>query len=169
MALIRLNNQSISSVTALPSGIDTGKVLQYKYSRAESQFDTSSPTPSEIDSNLRVTITPTSASNKILVRLNLAWSDINSGSRSTIVAFYRQIDGGTTSNMGSLDSNSSSMFYNWIGARYQKPLMYTYIDYSHNTTSEIVYKFFAMTDSGATVRLGASDRYSFGEAIEIAD
>jgi hypothetical protein len=29
MALIRLNNQSISSVTALPSGIDTGKVVNY--------------------------------------------------------------------------------------------------------------------------------------------
>jgi len=31
MALVRLNNQSISSVTALPSGIDTGKVLQVVY------------------------------------------------------------------------------------------------------------------------------------------
>ena len=28
MALIRLNNQSISSVTALPSGIPTGKIGQ---------------------------------------------------------------------------------------------------------------------------------------------
>ena len=33
MALIRLNNQSISSVTALPSGIPTGKILQALFNK----------------------------------------------------------------------------------------------------------------------------------------
>jgi hypothetical protein len=70
MALIRLNNQSISSVTALPnlaslpSGIDTGKIGQVLQGVANTQLITSSSSFTNIGFDLN--ITPTSSSSKIL-------------------------------------------------------------------------------------------------------
>jgi hypothetical protein len=64
MALIRLNNQSISSVTALPSGIATGKVLQVVTNSATSTITSSTNTRIEV---INASITPSSASNKILI------------------------------------------------------------------------------------------------------
>jgi hypothetical protein len=71
-------------------------------------------------------------------------------------------------NTGSDDGGTVDMFYNWDAGRYQRPVKYTYIDTTHNTTSSIVYKFFAGTDAGNTVRFGANTRYSTTEVVEIA-
>jgi len=166
--ITRLNNNSISSVTALPSGVDVGKILQYKITRAESQFDTSSSTQAEVDTNLRTTITPTSASNKIIVRINLPWTDINSGGRSAIVSFYRSINGGTYTNLATAESNTAYQFYNWDGGRYQRPVTYSYIDTTHNTTSSTIYTIYGATDGGSTVRIGTADRFTSLEVFEIA-
>jgi hypothetical protein len=65
MPLIRLNNQSISSVTALPGGIDTGKVLQVQ--QTTKQNAVSYATASYAGIGLDVSITPTSASSDILI------------------------------------------------------------------------------------------------------
>ena len=156
---------SVTLGAAFPA---VGKVLQYKTAKNNTQFDTSSYTFAEMDTNLRLTITPTSASNKLIITLNLMWLDINSGGRGTIVRFMRSIDGGTDTNLGSADGGTVDMFYNWDEGRYQRPVKYTYIDTTHNTTSSIVYKFFAGTDAGNTVRFGASTRYSTTEVMEIA-
>jgi len=159
-----------SGCTITNSGTATGfgAIIQYKTAKNNTQFDTSSYTFAEMDSNLRLTITPTSASNKLIISLNLMWLDINSGGRGTIVRFMRSIDGGTDTNIGSDDGGTVDMFYNWDAGRYQRPVKYTYIDTTHNTTSSIVYKFFAGTDAGNTVRFGASTRYSTTEVMEIA-
>ena len=70
MALIRLNNQSISSVTALPnlaslpSGIPTGKILQVK--TTGHLGTTQLTTASTVDiTGSSLTITPSSTSSKI--------------------------------------------------------------------------------------------------------
>jgi len=66
MSLVKLNNQSISAVSALPSGIDTGKILQVvQGTYATSGINTTST--SYVDTGLDVNITPSSSSNKILV------------------------------------------------------------------------------------------------------
>ena len=65
MAIIRLNNQSISSVTALPSGIDTGKVLQMKSVNSSTTVSVSSETYVTLDS-MSITFSPVSASSIIL-------------------------------------------------------------------------------------------------------
>ena len=79
MAIIRLNNQSISSVTALPSGIDTGKVLQI-----QSTFvDTASLITITGSTNgnrvlnaitpMTVNITPSSTSSKIFLMCRMMY------------------------------------------------------------------------------------------------
>ena len=82
MALIRLNNQSISSVTALPSGVG-GKVLQVVQTVKKDTFNTNSSSFTSI-TGLSVSITPSSASSKILIK-----TLINYGGDSNLYAHAR--------------------------------------------------------------------------------
>ena len=65
MALIKLNNQSISSVTALPAGVG-GKVLQVVTATIQTQQESTSASFVDI-TGLSVSITPSSTSSKIFV------------------------------------------------------------------------------------------------------
>ena len=69
MALIKLNNQSLTAVSALPAGVG-GKVLQVKQTMLSTAW--SSNSTSWNNTPLVVSITPSSSSNKILVNVN-AW------------------------------------------------------------------------------------------------
>ena len=68
MSIITLNNNSLSSVTALPAGVG-GKVLQVVSSVSTTQT-TSNTANTYIDTNLSAAITPSSSSNKVLVLVN---------------------------------------------------------------------------------------------------
>jgi hypothetical protein len=70
MAIITLNNNSLSSVTSLPAAISTGKVLQIQTTTKTDTFSTSSTTFTDI-TGMSVSITPTSSSNKIFVMAHL--------------------------------------------------------------------------------------------------
>jgi len=63
MAIITLNNNSLSSVTALPAGVG-GKVLQVVEGTSSTQHTN---TGGLADIGLSVSITPSSSSNKVLV------------------------------------------------------------------------------------------------------
>jgi len=65
MAIIKLNNQSMSAVSALPAGITTGKVLQVVENTTTTGVSASVDAYS--DTGLSASITPSSTSNKILV------------------------------------------------------------------------------------------------------
>tara|TARA_R100000234_G_C4933270_1_gene149472 strand:- start:11 stop:268 length:258 start_codon:yes stop_codon:yes gene_type:complete len=65
MAITRLNNNSLTSITALPSAVAVGKILQV-VSNTVTTNNTTSGT-SYTDTGLSATITPTSSSSKILV------------------------------------------------------------------------------------------------------
>ena len=69
MAIITLNNNSLSSVTSLPAAIATGKVLQVVQGTLSTEAITSSSTYADV--GLSASITPSSSSNKILVLVNL--------------------------------------------------------------------------------------------------
>jgi len=73
MALIKLNNSSLSAVSALPAAIPTGSVLQVKQTVFKDQFSTNVTTAGheQVCTGLNCTITPTSASNKILVQYSI--------------------------------------------------------------------------------------------------
>lgn len=165
--LTKLSNNALSNITALPSAIPVGKILQYQIVRAESQFDSTNTTLTEIDGNLRTTITPTSASNKIVIKFNCAWIDNYAGGTEAILSFYRSINGGAYVNMGSADSNTDNVFYNWSGDRFQVFRSFTYIDTNHNTTSSIIYTPYGRASTGLQVRYGTSDRFSSMEVMEI--
>ena len=77
MSITKLNNLSISAVTALPSGVG-GKVLQVVSTVKSDTFTLSSTTFTDI-TGMSVSITPSSASNKILVLANVN----HTGSTST--------------------------------------------------------------------------------------
>lgn len=66
MALIKLNNQSLTAVSALPAGLDTGKVLQVLQQTSSTTVMHNNST-AEVDVNPTVTITPSSTNSKILV------------------------------------------------------------------------------------------------------
>ena len=57
MAIITLNNNSLSSVTALPAAISTGKVLQVVNASTTTQSASSSSTFADV-TNLTAAITP---------------------------------------------------------------------------------------------------------------
>jgi hypothetical protein len=67
MAIITLNNNSLSSVTALPAGVG-GKVLQVVTSVPTSSFLTTSTTL--VDTNYSITITPTATNSKMIVEFS---------------------------------------------------------------------------------------------------
>jgi hypothetical protein len=67
MAIITLNNNSLSSVTSLPAGVG-GKVLQVVSAILGTQISSSSTT--YVDTGLSASITPSSASSKILILIN---------------------------------------------------------------------------------------------------
>lgn len=70
MPLIKLNNQSISAVSALPSGISTGKVLQVVQTvdKNSGSFQLATDTLSTM---MTVNITPSATSSKVLVRFDV--------------------------------------------------------------------------------------------------
>jgi hypothetical protein len=63
MAIITLNNNSLSSVTSLPAAIATGKVLQVVTSTNSTNINTTGG--SFVTTNHSLSITPSSSSNKV--------------------------------------------------------------------------------------------------------
>jgi hypothetical protein len=77
MAIITLNNNSLSSVTSLPAAIPTGKVLQVVTQGVTESTGTTSipqdntlPQSTEGTEIVSINITPASTSNKILIIAN---------------------------------------------------------------------------------------------------
>ena len=82
MAIITLNNNSLSSVTALPAGVG-GKVLQVVQTYKTDVFSTISESLVDI-TGMSASITPSSTSNKILVLLNLCVGSSSNANRTMI-------------------------------------------------------------------------------------
>ena len=87
MAIITLNNNSLSSVTSLPAGVG-GKVLQVVTDVYNTEITTSFPGGAQVDSGLSASITPSSTSNKILVLLSI---QIQENKDSSTTLYWRTI------------------------------------------------------------------------------
>jgi hypothetical protein len=142
MAITRLNNNSITSITALPSAITTGKVLQVISNTVTSEASTSGTTYT--DTGLSATITPTSASSKILVLpFNPLGGDIDNDSGGTIEVKQKLLRDSTT-------VYEDDRFLVARGGQHHSNAFSHYLD-SPSTTSAITYKCqFARSDSGST-------------------
>ena len=163
MSLIRLNNQSISSVTALPSGVG-GKVLQ-----VQSTFvDTSSSISIANSTNgnrvfsaitpMTVNITPSSTSSKIFLMCRMMYEMSNSYHGNTMFIFKRDSTEIAIPTSGSYGTNrrygamTNLISYNETD-HYSTPegTAFHHVD-SPSTTSQITYSVHAMS-GGMTLYL----------------
>ena len=89
MPLIRLNNQSISSVTALPSAIDTGKVVKVSKAKFTGGTVTITNQSSTVDTGIDHTFTATSTSNKLLHIITCnGWRQVPDGGYPGALTLY---------------------------------------------------------------------------------
>jgi len=150
MALIKLNNQSISAVSALPSGIDTGRVAQLVQAVKTDTANITSQTFATI-TGLSLNITPSASSSKILLIMNVTGAGNQSAFRflrgSTAIGIGDADGSRIQVTAGGPDTNDNKMFE--VGM--------TFLD-SPSTTSETT--FLVQTrilNSGNTTRINRSN------------
>ena len=169
MAITRLNNNSITSVTALPSGVG-GKILQVQNGTQTSRFNTTSSTFVDV-TGFSVNITPTSTSNQIYIMFNVTAHSATIGGYDVGMRLLRD----STSVAVSADETQSLGYIRGIenSGGSTRDLMFHAYD-SPNTTSQVTYKIQTRVDTGGTVYFGGTytspdwDLYQTITAMEIA-
>ena len=160
MSITKLNNLSISAVTALPSGVG-GKVLQVVQTVKSDTASSTSATFTDI-SGMSASITPSSASNKILVFFDIGIS--GGGGSSGCPGMIKLLRGSTSIYVGDAAGSRETGY----GSIYADPAYYgdayavakmtgVYLD-SPSTTSSTTYKiqFRANTSGTTTVYLNST-------------
>lgn len=156
MPLIRLNNQSISSVTALPSGVDVGKIGQIVQT---TKTDTTSwNTMTFVNIGLDVNITPSSSSSKILIASSVSVGGYGATSHFRFYRNSTEIFIADSASNRARDTFSTSLASTyWLSL--QTPI---YLD-SPATTSQITYSV-KMASNGTTYlnrSEGDRDNYAY--------
>jgi len=134
MAITRLNNNSITSITALPSGIDTGKIGQVISNSASFNTTISSTSLVEMDSNVRITITPSATTSKILYMLSFPFFT-QANQTGFFINIYKSVGGGSYGD----DSGELSRYtaYGSNDDKYETATFH-YLS-SPSTTSAVIY------------------------------
>jgi hypothetical protein len=156
MALIKLNNQSISAVSALPSGIDTGKVGQIVQATNSTAQTTTST--SFVATSLAVNITPTATSSKIFIIASCSASNNNSGDvcRHTIMRDSTPLNTG----------EGSSVLFSSASTDIRVGVSVNYLD-SPNSTSQITFALGHRTGGAATSEINKNSFTGSITAMEI--
>ena len=153
MAIITLNNNSLSSVTSLPTGVG-GKVLQVVQTSTSTTFATTSDSFVDVP-NLSVSITPSSSSNKVLISFNI-YVGLNNADEIHI----NLLRGSTV--IGN-NSNSETIQAVLIPDNFRmNTVNYSFLD-SPSTTSATTYKI-QMRKQGAGAAAYVNDRGYEGSA-----
>jgi hypothetical protein len=157
MALTRLNNRSVSAVTALPSGLITrsdlplGTTLQAVSTSKTDSFTTTSQSYVDL---MTLNITPLRSSSRILLIYHINGStagDIMHGYLSLIRNSTEIFKGDSASNR-----RGGTSVIN-IATQQQMTFSIAYID-SPSTTSTITYKVQALSSNGNTLFINRSAR-----------
>jgi len=165
MAIITLNNNSLSSVTSLPNGIVSsdalasgvgGKVLQVVSGATNSQVVTTST--SLVDINLSLNITPSSTSNKIFV-IYTGNNETNgtTGNRLNLVMLRDSTQICDSTGIGSIGSENGIV----------TSASLSLLD-SPNTTSQITYKMQGASNDGTVMVFNHASDVGTITAYEIA-
>ena len=133
MSITKLNNLSISAITALPSGVG-GKVLQVITATDSTRRDTTSSSFVTGSNTLSVSITPSSASNKIFLVSHFT----QLASANNFFTFYR---GATNIGHSSYGLGHSSNTSHWMVQTI------SYLD-SPSSTSALTYQVYFRSTSG---------------------
>ena len=163
MALTRISNQSLTSVTALPAAISTGKVLQVVTATDSTQRNSSSTSFVTASNTLSVDITPASTSNKIYVLCSFTAYQNVSG-KSAGFTLYREttdIGSGDWGFVNTFDTGSSGS-PRTIG----NPMALSILD-SPSSTSAQTYQLYVKTESGGAVYVNYSNVKGSITAFEI--
>ncbi len=148
MAIIKPNNNTISAITALPTGVG-GKVLQVV--TATKTNETSTTANSMVSLGLSQSITPSATGSKILINMNINF--IRKVTDSFIsFKIKRDIGGSNTDivdNIGNLDTGDSQQLTSCIS--------FSFLD-SPNTISSCTYSIDFQSSNGSI--LGASEKPS---------
>ena len=159
MAIITLNNNSLSSVTSLPAGVG-GKVLQVVQGFNATNTETTSTTYSD---NISVNITPSSTSSKIFILVTTPIRKVNSNASDTGAGLRILKDG------SNLVEYAFYMAWHSNASQYnQETNSFNYLD-SPSTTSQITYKSqFKTMSSPGQISVNHDGSYSTLTLMEIA-
>ena len=142
-----LRSNRIIDVAGTASLIMPGCILQVVQATDTNQQTVNSSTYSSQSNTLSVTITPKSASNKILVSFSSAGYNENNGQDLHLTIFRDSTNIGHSSyGLSRLYSNSSNIGVAMTGMKLDEP----------NTTSPITYQVYAKTASGGTAYYGGN-------------
>ena len=151
MAIITLNNNSLSSVTSLPAGVG-GKILQVVHSENDYNQNTTSSTATDVLSASSTTwetaITPSATSSKIIIASNLYayWENNGNANNRGEIELHYKVGAGSYSELqagqvGNYDYGSSG-----VQSRMRHSFHY---QISPNTTSAVTVKFRFSSSGGA--------------------
>jgi hypothetical protein len=139
MAIITLNNNSLSSVTALPAGVG-GKVLQVVNTTGTTQRSTNNTTFT--GPGYSVSITPSSTSSKILIMFSsMGYADTTA--QGSIYTLYRN-----AVNLG--DGTVGQFMFRNSGGNLEYGLSAQVFD-SPSTTSAITYGIYQRAEGGGAI------------------
>lgn len=158
MALIKLNNQSLSAITSAGIPIRSGSVLQVVVENISSQTTTTSS--SLVDTGLTASITPTSSSNKILVLATITGAGVANGSGVRMKLFRGSTDLGFISSTGTYNgsANKVDLEHGWSVSMLDTP----------STTSSTTYKIQHSIATNGTVYISGGNSVSSITLMEIA-
>jgi hypothetical protein len=161
MAIIKPNNNTISAITALPAAITTGKVLQVQTASTQTQVNDTSG--SHVDTGLTCNITPSSASNKVLIIINQVFAKSNADNFIDAKVLRDSTDISSVGGRSIAYTGNSDFNYPGVSFSYTK-------QDSPNTTSQVTYKvtFKRAGSGGGTVRANVDSGASTIALLEIA-
>ena len=142
MAIIKPNNNTLSAITALPTGLG-GKVLQVVTNTATTRFETTS-TSYVAATGYTVAITPSATSSKVFVIISSMYDSKASG-RIGYATLYRTISGGSATDIIGNTEGIAQVFGD--GSRVQAPITLSALD-SPNTTSAVTYQVYIRNYNG---------------------
>tara|TARA_R100000781_G_scaffold24966_2_gene18500 strand:+ start:36 stop:506 length:471 start_codon:yes stop_codon:yes gene_type:complete len=155
MALTKINARS---------GLTTGKVLQIvKSTVTTSQEETTSTTATEVDTDLRCTLTPASSSSKFMVQF---FTTIRcAAGENMAIGIYRKIGSGSFAKVS--DGAGTEAFRQRNSDHLQ--LSTTFLVYDHpNTTDAVIYTPYWWCPSTGTVRINDNGMGSFTLVTEMS-
>jgi hypothetical protein len=158
MSITKLNNLSISAVTALPSGVG-GKVLQVVSANDDTPRSTTSTSFVHASNTLSVSITPSSASNKILIIVSSTFY-LDAGKQGWFTIFRGATDLGAASDKGFAYANIGG---NGNNAGFGM----NYLD-SPSSTSALTYQMYFRTDASSTIYIQGNSSRGTITCLEIA-
>ena len=159
MGTLTVDNLNVNSAATIASGV--GKILQIQQTVKSDTFSTSSATYVDV-TGFSVNITPSSASNKVLV---LVTSNANAASTyNTMVQLVRDSTDIFQGDVGGGSQSRASMQTRDTDSNTSSSLNFNFLD-SPSTTSQVTYKIQAMAQSGGTSYINRTASDSNSQAI----